>query len=907
MWIESLGLNEWRLKENWEVLNTRWKIQKEQIRYEYENLEEIRSEINAIKLDFSISSIKWVSLEKTWNNCVYYWLFDLFQKTNFWTDIDSYFDPKIEKLKNLWINESELNDYYLKKAWIFEILDKESYSMYLQIKNLIWKNNQNNIKSFQIINWTLRVIFNNNSSENFEIKYNDKKNGLKIVKIEKKIEDLRKIKEEKEKSNTRSLSYFWWALGLSIWVDLNKRYFLKEASFTDNFWRKHKVKIRPETKFQDIPDTIKEVLKKIEVENNFKIQKINWKEIFVENSKRVEISKLRNSVIKEFTFEKFKDSLPKGHKISEKELETEFEKIKYEMLKALDDVKKIHWEKVLPLDFLSKISWKSIHYLLFPIFFKEIHKSQSDLVSYFKWAWEYAGFTAWALTANKLINGLFKSLKILPKYSKTWIILYWTLQLVAWVLWWAGWIWLWAAWVKLAKLDKWFNKIVPENKDFLKKYLLKKNDNDNIALYWLSSFFMPDLADVWRFNIKLPFLPVVFWQHDVDFSTTKKEYMSSWVYRTPKEFNKRIDEFTNNLWKELKNIFEKNKDKKIIEQKIKKFIYNWKLWWEETINKELKDKIYSYINMDIDNILSWKRNLQETLWLIQAEIKNMKIDDNFMKELKQEIDNKEKIFLTALWEGWKSNNESSFIKEIPILNYIKKLPEKDRKYAYNYYKRVLNKEEVIQEWDYEHIKEWRKVYKKSIYDRLISDNTVDEELVDKNWKKTIITKWDRFNEFIWIVSELHDDKQFFERMKNDLGVIKPKEIEKNKIKEYKDWTKVEKINWGLKLIRNWKEIIINLFENWRLESIKIWNNIYKTNLNNFPDNLTWDSKPYIFLDKEEPFINIRRQDLDISSKYATNKKLTFDNLFKMLDWRNNITLIEDYDLFNDLLLEKVKK
>lgn len=1031
MWVEN-----WKIEKgnnSWEILsNFTTQIKTNEVKSEYEEMKEIKKELDSVKtLKFDISEIKKVSLEKTWEGCVYYWLFDLFQKINFWTDIETYFNTRIDKLKQFWVKEDELNSYYFKLPEIYKKIDKISDFCKSQIYDKIWEKNVSKIKSFKILNWILRVFFNDNSVQNFEIILNEKSDGLKVVKFQDNSKQLKVANNEKEKINTRNISYFSGALSIWVWVGLNERYIFKKAIFTDNYWKKHKVKIKPETKFENIPEIIRNVLDKIEVENNFKIQKVNWKEIFVENWKRIEISKMRESIIKEYTFEKFKWKLPKNNKISEKELEYDFEKTKWEMIKALDDIKILHWEKILPIDFLKGISWKSIHYLLFPIFFKEIHKNQSDLVSYFKWAWEYLSFSWWALVAAKTLQSILSKSKLLPRYSKTWMILYWIAQLAVWILWWATWVWLWEAWIHLAELDKWYNKTFPESEDFLKKYIFKKNENDNITIYWLSSFFIPDIADLIRWNIRIPWTPVVFWQHDVDFSTNKQEYMSSWIYRTPKEYNKRVDEFSVSFWEDLKDLFNEyfslelsikkiEKRKKLnltnrekldletkerffnrskwrekLEKNIENLIYNWKFWWDKEINKKLKDKIFWDIN--IDNILSWKQKLDEVIWLIQAEIKNIKIDNKFIKEYKQEIENKEKTFLATFWEKVNSNSENSFIKQIPIFDYINSLPEKDKKYAYLYFKRTLNKEEVLQKWDYEYIKiekvkgwaivdwkfikdfqiswldvpytkvekDWKIILKRSIYERLISDKTVDKEdmdeyeknkekqvaqlvewgyivdwkfvknikynlgdiRIDKKWKVFFknnikpLTRWDKFNQFTEMVKGFNKEKQFLERMKLDLWVIELKEIKNNEIKEYKDWTKVEKINWGLKLMRNWKKIIINLFEDWKLRNIQVWNNVYQTHLNYSNRNMDINYIPYIFLDKEEPFINIRKQDLeiwfwkwkyrkqnkDLSSKYATSKRITFENLFRMLDWKENITFFEDYDIFYDLILEKVKK
>lgn len=240
---------------------------------------------------------------------------------------------------------------------------------------------------------------------------------------------------------------------------------------------------------------------------------------------------------------------------------------------------------------LLKIQWKFVHYILFPIFFKAIHKNSADIDSYLKTTFEvsafYSGFAAGKAFNNKL---WFKN-----PASKLLIPLLTAGLFISW--------WLKAA--DIIELKKKYDRLFPNNNDGIDIYFWDTPFVDK----WKKSFLwhavslgiVNDLADWMNWDMHLWINGtkhnLVFFTNNVSFPNVIDHLSerSSWIWY----YNKEIDEFKGRLQPKLEKLFDPRIDKYSLRKTIEKFVPY--LWNKSNLTRNY-DEIKKY-NLQITQII----------------------------------------------------------------------------------------------------------------------------------------------------------------------------------------------------------------------------------------------------------------------------------------------------------------
>jgi len=328
--------------------------------------------------------------------------------------------------------------------------------------------------------------------------------------------------------------------------------------------------------------------------------------------------------------------------------EKEFKKLKKEWLVRLAEInrefnvsKKWSFWEFFRSKWMSRLfEWvigKSLHLIMFPVFFKELHKHSGNLDALLKSSVEYFGFTTWAKLGSKIPW---------PLWVKT------VFSLVVWTLW----VVVWKEW--LEHFDKKITKAMPNSEDFWQRVFMIKNDS-----YWakaidwvghvISLSFINDIADAINTDIWLYNTDITLFSNNINFWTKIEDYMNervSWV----NHWNKEVEEFKIRAINRLKTeIFDKD------------FKYSDILKWEDEI--EFSDIYKDSLSDKISKILQLIYNPRQkwgSVWMKYENKANWfaeEISDFIKKELPKNL---------LLWELKDINHLLTKIKSFGHLYHL---------------------------------------------------------------------------------------------------------------------------------------------------------------------------------------------------------------------------------------------
>lgn len=365
----------------------------------------------------------------------------------------------------------------------------------------------------------------------------------------------------------------------------------------------------------------------------------------------------------------------------------------------------------------------------------------------------------------------------------------------------------------------------------------------------------------------------------------------------------------------------------LLEQKIKDYIFHWENGWSEEENKEIKEQVYKMVMDNLDAMIDNPEVLEQQIAYIRVKLNWLKITDEMIEDFEYKIWVEKKMYEIAFWP--KFDHEQiptdisiqemeayiAFLRD-PILQFINKLPEKDKAYAKRFYERTMAREEVVQEWDIErtiHV-EYAADKQVSIYDRLIWDTSIDTE----SWKE----KWQMFHFFTLMVKKHKKDTLLLDRLKTRQDIVDLRDPRVTPSMHYTDWFNVKFDGKRYILEHEWKMIFINVDTDWKMKRIHIEWSTYEPDVWAAWSILSPDfmaakldggsAYPYIYFSESDSSIYFRRENLAFSWKFATMKKMSLEDFFsKVLFAQENgiysINLIEDYEIYFDLSLERVDK
>lgn len=949
-WLHNLEENEHIKKDlSVQVDSKIWKL-------------EIKAEVLAKKIEeiknFSLN-IDWININEAgdiyrelWEKNpykLYKTLYSLLEKSIFW-DIwmEEFFNLKIEELKKLWVDISniKINE---KKISIKKSLREQAKKLYQLLFKSLWKEKIKDLSSVKISWWKIQLFNNTNFLlEIYTIKI-DEHNWLFLKKEEGK--DINKLlvkqdKENKELKSKREL-FFKWSLAVSFWYStVAWVILLNVVEFFDPNWKKHKLKLNKEVSWwKEV--ALKEALLSIKEKFWYNVKHENWEIRFEDIKSKIDVVNIRQK-LNNISFEDFKEAM-KDSSLSKEKLEFEYSRHIANANSFLNLVEKQYWRKVSLKEFSMSLlkestTWKFwlwVHVILYPIFFAEVHKNWWNLDSYFIWASEMILFNSWALFVGSKLQGTSQKLM---KMWLHWKVLSGFLQLAWWLFWWAFAVSSWKGISSQIWLKKWYDTVSPDSYNYFEKNWSWKNSS--IISYIWTWWYAYEIADYLWTDIWIKWTPITFWKNEVDLSTEKEEYMSTWLTRTKDFYNNKLEEYSSKLiWNITQYIDEytnfsnwiaryyeindeigynytkeevlKNR-KDLLEKKIYKFIYKWENWGIESNNKKIKDSIYNIIISNIDRLISWW-DILEIHSFILAELDNLKINNGTIKELEEEIIYKKELLETILiWKRVEiTNSEKLSFSELSwrmapkyMIDYIESLSVEEREYLNLYYKRILETKKIVTNNDYtwDDISIWRSwVKKETYYDRLIRDKSTIE-LPD--WR--ILSKWDIFHQITLLIKWLKENIDFIERIKKDESNKDVSKIKWLETINYKNWEKIIKYGWWIEIVSWKRKIFIKTKKNWMLEYIQSWYKKFTPNIKWLWDwwFLIWGKKiveytyiyPFVFINSNSPTLTFRRANSEINSKFVRSEDISIEELFNMLENKWNPILMEDYELYHDLEL-----
>jgi len=752
-------------------------------------------------------------------------------------------------------NDTIWEDIWDNLAW--EILSEKLFkdqnlhqAIFSKIENYLKKNNLTlqNLESLEIINWELFVKIDNWEKVAFDLSAK----SMEELVIQNTTD--KNLKEYKEEMSTTLQIVMWWSIVtltygqfIETWNALDKKidvynmmhWDMKGQQFLQNAeieidWKKVKIDIKDrifmlKEKHKISQVDLFEIIKKDWIKFNYETNQFEktTERLANDSVKELEFKNLKES-IKRYSYKEYleifkKSWLDEKEKFSEKNF-NEAKRANIDLLKELNSEynsgknRKIKfWEffnSKLMWWFFWKVSWKALHFIMFPIFFKEIQKHSWNLDSYLKWAVEFWAFVTWA--------------KYWSKYMP-WPFMF---KMIAWLVVW------WAAAVLgedlLHSADKFLLSNMINREDFLKRKLWEDWKNIWDWAGWILWWELNDLADwmnenIWfDFNRLNPFkrkeaLDINLWENDITFWTSIIDHMNE---RTgwKDQWNKEIDEFkiraTQRINSEVLN--ENFKYSDVFEDdnyfwlhsftenlsKWLEYFYNpnarkWSVWlkYEKKAEKNAK-KIFEFTEKNLDKTLllwqfiddkdvsKWKSfdKIKEELktFLIENKILEKESDINgfieyyegiFYNKMDQKIDDilwNPNIIESLLQASWDIHNTTKEIKAY-LKNSIKKW----------YYRNKVNKTEAFkiknkETWEYDmspietllvteinklkindtFVEEYDKVI---IDDKKLLDKALSWEVITEKWKPVFIEVW----EYTFI--------KVSEEIKEEWKIIKPAE------------------------------------------------------------------------------------------------------------------------------------
>jgi hypothetical protein len=220
----------------------------------------------------------------------------------------------------------------------------------------------------------------------------------------------------------------------------------------------------------------------------------------------------------------------------------------------------------------------------------------------------------------------------------------------------------------------------------------------------------------------------------------------------------------------------------------------------------------------------------------------------------------------------------------------------------NYYTRTMNKEEVTTEEDNVdavwYVLKWGKKVKRqrSTYDKLINDST---EVKLENWKST--TNWKIFHEITMMIKDLKRKKEFFDRLKKTDSITDSTKLKVWEKIDYSDWTEITKFAKWIEIVLSNKKIFIWTDENWKLEYIQVLNRKFLPDVDFRLKNK--DFYPYVFINNNEPKITFRRENTGINEKFVRKEDINIADLIQKIERQEKFTLIEDNEIYYDVVLK----
>lgn len=494
----------------------------------------------------------------------------------------------------------------------------EGKDLYEIIKNWLKKELKirdfsfNNIKSFENRRWFLIIWLDNGENLIFNLLTHNIED-LYVNNSSKEYRD--KLKEEM--SLIKWITFWWAVIGLLYepiieWVDtIEKKFRLKELKFTQDWYEiVKKIDGIEMLTSRQITETLKnnsEVVRLMEnawcrysitrgqFELKDSLSRLEW------NIDALKYADMKRA-LKKYSYEDYIKEMKEQWKevVSIKD----FKKIKKEGHIFLDELnkefnvnsKKSFW-RVLRGKFMSEFFatwnwWKaiisnSLHAIMMPIFFTEIHKNPWNWDAILEWWVEYLLFTQWA--------------KYWSKVPGPWIV-----RMAWWLVFWILATWAWAQ--TLHYFDKFLLSCFPDREDYLRKVFNKDSFSVDTFSHIVSLWFINDFADlintdIWFYKTNLtPFANNInFWTDIISYMNQRISWVSHW--------NKEVDEFTQKALKLLQTeIFDKE------------YKYSDVLEWEETI--EWWDIFEDSFTKKVTNLLIASQDWEWIFSNIESKLEN---------------------------------------------------------------------------------------------------------------------------------------------------------------------------------------------------------------------------------------------------------------------------------------------
>ena len=680
-------------------------------------------------------------------------------KNSFKTNTEYWYDASKDILSEKLFNNKNLHQA------IFENITEKVSEKWLTLQNL---------ESLEIKSWILHIKLNNWD----KLAYNLSARSMEdLVLPTTTREDLDSLKEEQDVTTKIMM---WWAL-----VTLTYGQFIEFWEFWDkaidkssrNFWGMKNQKFLksieiPDWEWGKIEVTLNDKMKSLK--NNYKISqvdiiKILEKKWVVFNPERMQFEETRQRKlikyteaieyrsivkrIKSYSYPEYKKYMIDSW-ISLEEIisEKDFEKSKKDNIKIMKELNKdfnswknknlrfwTYFKNKYFWWFFEKVWWKSLHYLMFPIFFKEVHKHSWNLDSYIKTWVEIWGFMWWAKIWGKIWSKMPWPFKAIS-------------SLVLWVtVWWLGAV-IWEKW--LHSIDKEMLASMPNREDFFERLWMwnKKNVDAHIYTGWVFNDAADSMnEDIWLdFNKVIKFfnkdfeetksLDINIFENNVNLWTSMIGYLNErtrWV----EHWNKEVEEFKIEATKQInKKIFAKDfKYSDVFENT------NW--FW----NHSFEDKIYDWLT----HFGKFKKTFMYDLW----ESASKKIFEFSKANIPEDL---------LLWTlvGWENTDKKVFdnIKE------KLKIFLKENKIFTQRERRKPGSKAESDKIEKEAIDKFVEYYESIFYNQI--DEKIDEILWDPNALEGLL----------WVSWKIHNDT---EKTKEGLRKYIKKSYYNSKTKPFK--------------------------------------------------------------------------------------------------------------------------
>lgn len=263
------------------------------------------------------------------------------------------------------------------------------------------------------------------------------------------------------------------------------------------------------------------------------------------------------------------------------------------------------WKFLMKTENLVRFLGMNLHWVLFPVFFKSIHKNPQNAWSYMAALCEWWLFTTWAKLWQKLWAFVPHPVLKIPA------------MIVLWLAW-----WMWATifghkvWEYL-DVERHLYLNIPDAEDFTVRALWFKDER---SLFWhiLSGGIINDFADLIGTDIGIFGTSINFFHTNLDFSVNPRIYLTE-RKKDITFWNTRLEEFRQKIIPEVREKIAFIKQLYIDKEKVKNappdavFMYGK----EETL-KQI-DKIIAFNKEKLTELLRWQYG-DGDMWVVQKHV-----------------------------------------------------------------------------------------------------------------------------------------------------------------------------------------------------------------------------------------------------------------------------------------------